>query len=430
MKVKTYRAATMKAALEQIKRELGADAFILSQKQIRPKSFLGLVQKNLVEVTAAIDRSRVPEPAKPSLPVRSAPQETAVTGLDLKPQETDDVPDRVQIHSQPRHESSQQIVQDNRDLLDEIRKLKELVQSITPERGRTAVWLKAQSFPSSACESLYTDLVTVGIGEDLAFSLTSLADASRETVSNALANRITVYPEFVSGSTTRRPETLALLGPTGVGKTTTLAKIAALAAFQNNLKVGLVTLDTFRIAAIEQLKTYAEIMGIPVRAVESVKEFGSATQSLSDRDLILIDTAGRNPRDANREGELAEFLAESAGIKKALVLSATTKPSDLADIVERHQVFKPDCLIFTKLDETDTHGPIISEVLRCGLPLAYVTTGQGVPHDILRPDARQLVELAISSNRSEVWNEMIQATLGTRPLHSSEPTNATRRLSY
>src|SRR5688572_24006525 len=266
---------------------------------------------------------------------------------------------------------------------------------------------RTKQITSIAGRKLYTTLVAAGIDQDLSYSLMSPMDVSFETVATSLAARIAIYPDFIAGADRSTPEILALLGPTGAGKTTTIAKIAALAAFQYNLQVGLVTLGTIQLAA-EQLRTYAKIMGIPVRAVETEKQFRSALESLSQCDLILIDTAGKSDGELTHDVDLAGILAGSIAIRKSLVLSATMNPSDLSNTVRRYEPLRPDCLIFTNLDETTSHGPIVSELLRCRLPLAWVTTGRGVPKDIVRLEARQLVDLAIGPEPTTARERLVR----------------------
>jgi flagellar biosynthesis protein FlhF len=395
MKVKTYRAATLREALDKVKRDLGADAFILGQREIRPSNLLGLVQKTRVEVTAAVDPSNLATPAEPTK------KRTEVRTAVADP--VDRVSDRVQIsESAPLAFSSNELV------LDEIRKLNAVVQSMSAERKSNVVWLKPKRFTTSAAKELYAILASAGIDEKLATSLAAEANGSMESAAASLAARIRICNDLLPKAAPDHTQVVALLGPTGVGKTTTIAKIAADAAFNKMLKVGLVTLDNFRIAAIEQLKTYGEIMGISVHAAADIQDLSSTVQSLSDRDLVLIDTAGRSHREICHEWELANYLNNAANMKKALVLSATTQATDLAEIVDHYEIFNPNCLIFTKLDETSTHGTIINELVRSNKPLGYVTVGQGVPLDIVKPEARQLVDLSIGKKRAKSWTSLVE----------------------
>ena len=407
MKVKTYRASTVKAALEQIKLELGVDAFILSQKQVRPPTLLGMSRKSYVEVTAAVDYSET----KSSEPASTAESSEAIH---------DAVHLSAGAVAPPRSvpplfvESQLTATAQSGVLLNEIRKLRLAVQSLSSDRTRPAIWLKDRSSFSPSARQAFGELIARGIHEDIALNVVSNpgeAVVQIEDLRNAivleLSRQIHIHENLTARTTTGSPQIVALLGPTGVGKTTTLAKIAARAVLEEKLSVGLITLDTFRIAAIDQLKTYAEIIGVPVRVVENVKQMSQAIETFSDRDLVLIDTTGRSQHALGDEFELAEFMSQSVTITKALVLSATTKQSDLADIIDRYEIFGTNCLIFTKLDETDIHGPIVNELVRSGKPLAFVTTGQAVPQDILRPDDKQIVELAVGANQGQRWKVFV-----------------------
>ena len=275
-------------------------------------------------------------------------------------------------------------------------------------------------------KKLYATLIAAGIDEDLSDSLTSPIDVSFETVARSLAARISIYPNFIADTDCETPEILALLGPTGSGKTTTVAKIAALATFQYNLQVGLITFGAIRIAS-EQLKTYAEIMGSPFRAVENQEQFDSAMASLSECDLVLMDTAGKNDGGISNDVKLAGILARSPNTRKSLVLSATTQPSELAEIVRDYELLGIDCLIFTNLDETTSHGPIVGELLRSRLPLAWVTTGRGIPKDIVRLEPRQLVDLALGPERTNAWEQLVQSTRAAHSSREKDSRNSTTR---
>jgi flagellar biosynthesis protein FlhF len=196
------------------------------------------------------------------------------------------------------------------------------------------------------------------------------------------------------------------LGPTGVGKTTTLAKLAAKAFLDERMKVGLITLDTFRIAAVEQLRTYAEIIGVPTKVAENPTQMDLAIKSFDDKDLILIDTTGRSQRNMDNQLEMAQYFRKNPSIKKVLLLSATTKHADLQDILEKYQIYDPGHLIFTKLDETQAFGTMISELAQSVPPLAYLTVGQNVPRDIMSPDTQCILNLALGEGQNR-WEEFL-----------------------
>ena len=406
MKVKTYRAATLREALDKVKRELGPDAFILGQREVRSKNLLGL-SKARVEVTAAIE---VPQSVAPSSLLEPS-RKLSERGL-ASPEAIDKIRDRLHISRETAVTAKPASTADNQIVLDEIRKLNAAIRSISPDRQASVVWLKPRRFSNATAKELYAKLVACGIEERLAGSLTAGESVSMDAIATTLAGRIRLYPNLIPQAAPDRPAVIAFVGPTGVGKTTTIAKLAAHAAFNSHLKVGLVTLDNFRIAAVEQLKTYGEIMGMSVNAAAGVRELNAAIQAFSDRDVILVDTAGRNHREISQEWELAAFLNASEHIKKTLVVSATTCQADLADIVDQYDVFSPDCLIFTKLDETRVRGTVINELVRSAKPLAYVTVGQGVPQDIVKPEARQLVDLTVGTRSEQLWTNLIQTTRG------------------
>jgi flagellar biosynthesis protein FlhF len=187
----------------------------------------------------------------------------------------------------------------------------------------------------------------------------------------------------------------ALVGPTGVGKTTTIAKLAAYAKLELKQKVALITLDTFRMAAVDQLHQYAEILQVPLHVALTVEDLRSAMRFYQDRTLVLIDTAGHSPRDTEVQGQLRRFLDELPEVETHLVLSATTKPRDLADIAQRFEPLRPGRIIFTKLDETSTYGPLLTTLVRVKRPLSYLGTGQEVPQDLETATSRRVADLIL-----------------------------------
>jgi flagellar biosynthesis protein FlhF len=194
------------------------------------------------------------------------------------------------------------------------------------------------------------------------------------------------------------PRIVAVVGPTGVGKTTTIAKLAAMHALNRGASVALVTTDNFRVGAIEQLKTYAKIMDLPLEVVATSQELGKALAQHADKDLILIDTAGRSPKDADRLEELKGYLECHAGIETYLCMSATTRVRELDEIVATFSVLPITKLLFTKLDESESFGCIVNAHLKHKLPLSYFTTGQKVPEDIEVATSRKLAALVVKES--------------------------------
>ncbi|RZA04527.1 MAG: AAA family ATPase, partial [Proteobacteria bacterium] len=188
---------------------------------------------------------------------------------------------------------------------------------------------------------------------------------------------------------------LALVGPTGVGKTTTIAKIASLGILERRLRVGLINLDSYKVAAADQLATYAKIMNVPFRSVNSQEELQQAIFDFNSLDLILIDTTGRSQKDQESLLQLRHMLASLEGCQTALLVSATTKDSDLNEVVERFKIFNPAGLVLSKLDETSVYGCLYNVQKKSGLPLLYFTVGQRVPEDIEKASAERVAALVL-----------------------------------
>jgi flagellar biosynthesis protein FlhF len=191
------------------------------------------------------------------------------------------------------------------------------------------------------------------------------------------------------------PRVLALIGPTGVGKTTTLAKIASEAILKKGFKVGLINLDSYKVAAFDQLATYAKILKAPFRSASSLEDLRAAVQDFQSMDLILIDTTGRSQRDPQALKEMQDILDGVGNLECALVLSATTRDGELYDCASRFSSFHPRGLIFSKLDEATTYGCISNTSSKAKLPLLYFTTGQRVPEDIEEATPERLTALIL-----------------------------------
>lgn len=196
-------------------------------------------------------------------------------------------------------------------------------------------------------------------------------------------------------SATGRPTTVAMVGPTGVGKTTTIAKLAANMKLREGRKVGLITIDTFRIAAVEQLRTYAEILQVPLVAVTTPDEMRAAVRRMADLDLILIDTAGRSQKDEPRIAELRQFLDAVQPDQVHLVLSSTSREEAIREAIRNFSVLGARHVVFTKLDEAVGFGVILNVLRSVSLRLSYLTNGQSVPADIEVGSAHRVAQLIL-----------------------------------
>ncbi len=250
---------------------------------------------------------------------------------------------------------------------------------------------------------LYTDLIDAEVGEDLA---RELVDSMRHSatagddpmllkahIARTIEDQIHVAGPLAL--TAGRAHLVALVGPTGVGKTTTIAKLAANYRLREKRKVGLITVDTYRIAAVEQLRTYADIIDLPMQVVSTPREMREAVRSMSNLDLVLLDTAGRSPKDEVKIQELRSFLTEAGADEVHLVLSSVAGGSTLQRTAERFAEVGTTALILTKLDEAMGLGSLLPLLRSSKLPLSYVTDGQNVPDDIAPADARRLARLVL-----------------------------------
>jgi flagellar biosynthesis protein FlhF len=254
------------------------------------------------------------------------------------------------------------------------------------------------------------DLVAAGVEKKLARQLVRQASfdlsnidkhddhAVQERVAFHLMQDIKIGDvlESVSARATQGQNTvLALVGPTGVGKTTTIAKIASLGILERHLRVGLINLDSYKVAAADQLATYARIMNVPFRSVNNAEELNQALYDFASLDMILIDTTGRSQKDQESLLALRHMLAAVPGCQNMLLVSATTKDSDLNEVVSRFKIFNPAGLVLSKLDETSVYGCLYNVQKRSGLPLLYFTVGQRVPEDIEKASAERVASLVL-----------------------------------
>lgn len=247
--------------------------------------------------------------------------------------------------------------------------------------------LRRQDVRSELCEDLAGKVPVADVNLD------SLDPRARSVLSGYLSQVMKFTDGLTPGA--RGSRVFAFIGTTGVGKTTTLAKVAAHFVLEQNLKGALITADTYRISAVEQLKKYAEILGLPVEVVYSAADLKKAIARHRSKDFILVDTAGRSQYNEFQMDELKDLLTAHSRMEKHLVVSATTKEADVAEIMKRFSVCKPDRIIFTKTDETRTIGMVLNLLAGSELPLSFLSNGQSVPDDIIPATAERFAELLL-----------------------------------
>ena len=298
------------------------------------------------------------------------------------------------VQSSEVSDSEKQSQEKIRKLESEIAQMKALLAQVMGKAPNQTVTLHEALKLQEVDENILNDMAAqAGAGE-------TLSDSNSRAAKLTLQNFLKQNLSFAQGIKLNRHgvRIVALLGTTGVGKTTTLAKIAAKFVLEQGITAALITADTYRISAVEQLRTYSDILGLPLEIVYSPMELSKAINKYRNRDLILIDTAGRSQHNDYQMKELQEFLQTNQRIEKHIVLSTTTKSSDANDILEKFSICEPDKVIFTKTDETASVGLIVNLLYKQKLSLSYLTNGQSVPDDIIPATEESLADLLLRKN--------------------------------
>jgi len=367
------------------KDELGKDAIVMNIKTVSPKGIYKLFKKPLVEVTAAIDdnisnkydKGQIKKQTFPDIIYDESPQETVT--------EVKSVKDTFAIEEKLNNLQS---------LLEKQMEEKEENDKIKEEN-------KAINKNLAYIQLVYNQLVVNEVDEKYANQImkeiegTLKRDSSMDNILSSIYQKIVLklgQPRTITINNV--PKFVFFIGPTGVGKTTTIAKIASKFKIENKAKVAFITSDTYRIAAVEQLRTYANILGIPLKVIYNVEDLEESRKEFEDYDLIFVDTAGRSHKNREQRDDIENLINTIPQEEREiyLVLSATTKYKDLIKITEAYATISNYNLIFTKLDETISVGNIFNIKMLTNAPLSYATFGQDVPNDIESIDAQSIAK--------------------------------------
>ncbi|WDV47712.1 flagellar biosynthesis protein FlhF [Clostridiaceae bacterium M8S5] len=364
MRIRRFIGSTTKEAMNKVKLELGSEAVILHERKIKKKGLFSLFKKPFVEVVVAIDE-------------KGKKKKTQHKVADVQTK----------------------IVSEKNELNKEIKELRDSINQMMKQMNKES---QKVELPESLL-LYYNYMMDKGVNDNVAFEI--LKDINtRINITNKNDEQIKKIVEYelkehfgapkpieLNGET----KTIFFVGPTGVGKTTTIAKIAADYAFNQNKDVGVISADTYRIAAVEQIKTYCEIMNLPLKVVYQKDDIYESLASYKDKDIIFVDTAGRSHKDTNKIDETMSLIREVKNKEIYLVLSSTTSLSTVKSIIKTYKNFGEYKLIFTKLDECENPGVILNTKYLTNNPLSYVTTGQNVPEDIQLADVTTLVNTMI-----------------------------------
>ena len=341
MIIKRFAASTAPKTLQLVKDALGINAVIFSQKTLDKGT-----KDERVEIMAAVDH----DTQSPPLPNPEPEATTQVSGYSYQTIRKDKAPKKAQPKLKARHTQ-----QPAKQL--ESQKVRKEFSRLLQEKETTRTSINSKD------KNQKTD-----------------ARQWRDTI----INKVQALP--VTTQNSDGPTIIALVGPTGVGKTTTAAKLAAWYHIQENKKVALLSMDCYRIGATDQLRTYARIMRLPCEVAIRKEDLEQAIARHTDTDVIIIDTTGKSPYDNSHVEELCQWFAKIKYIQPLLVLSATTKKEDLHQIVQVYNPLEPHSLVLTKLDETRTYANLCQQIAASDLPVGYLSMGQRVPEDFLVPD--------------------------------------------
>ncbi|MGE5314770.1 MAG: flagellar biosynthesis protein FlhF [Acidobacteriota bacterium] len=409
MKIKKFVAPTLKEATEKMKKELGENAILLNTRAV-PAGVFSMKGKSQYEITGAIDdefqkpaaspaERRAPA-SKQSVPVSSDNEESPLAALQqlsarFTQERSGSAASRTPSPAGVAALSpalSAQMPQAWQSELDELkRSLHDLREELTSTKGHAL---------PAAYKRIFTTLTTQEVSEKIAMGIlqpmlnSSQAFSASQIHDRALKALAELIPS--AGETKplrKRSKIIAFVGPTGVGKTTTIAKLSAIFSLVRKMKVALISADTFRIAAIDQLQTFATIASIDMDVAYKPKDMPALLKKFASKDVIFIDTAGRNQRNPKEIAQLEKILRAAQPDEVHMVLSATASLRTMRDVVKRFAPLAPNRIIFSKLDEASAFGNIVNLTADNQLPVSYLTMGQQVPDDIQPADSTAIAQM-------------------------------------
>ncbi|OQY02140.1 MAG: flagellar biosynthesis protein FlhF [Desulfobacteraceae bacterium 4572_130] len=376
MKTRIFKAQSIQNAVARIKKELGSDAMILSSRKVS-KSPRDPYSKEIFEVEAVLK-------------------------------------DQNSINNKIGEKESDNQFSFNRFLgpiKEELVNIKDIISLVGLGTGMESMICK---YPEAA--ALFASLLRTGISEKrvnqilqkACFAMenennmqkdSNIAPRLKEYVIKEYIKQISIWDPFIETNNSNLPHIAVFVGPTGVGKTTTIAKLAAELSLKRKKKVGLISIDTYRIGAFEQLKVYASIMGLMCVSAFSKNDFLKALGKMKSMDIVLVDTAGHSHLDSAKMNEAAKIINGDFKISVHLVLSVTTGFMDMKKAANSFAALKPESYVFTKIDETQRCGKIIDQVSDLNLPVSIITNGQRVPEDLIIPDERELLGVILGTEQ-------------------------------
>lgn len=394
MKIKKYLVKNIEDAISRIKKDLGKDAYILSQKKVVKKGKLNLSSVEMIEVTAAVDNVKSD---KDNISAALLSKKYSYAGPQQVQQDKEKIFEKMQPTTWeiPGKDSSDtQSAIDLSGIKNELLPLTQEVAEIKKLLRATGSGFDGYSEFTGIYFDLYLDLVENGVEKKLAgkliHTLQSQTNADKmgdsEFVRKQLFNLLTssiALPAPLKLEKGKR-KVVVMMGPTGSGKTTTIAKLGSYFKLMEAKKVAFMTIDSYRIGAEAHLRTYADILDMPFYSVYNERDLRFRLNQLADYDVVFVDTTGRSPNDKKGLLIMEKHLTGIPEDEKEvyLVLSASTKSSDLYHIYEKYSLFRPDKFIFSKIDESLSLGNIFNLKMKTEIPTAYFTTGQRVPEDI------------------------------------------------